>query len=140
MTKRSSVDLKKIWTEDLPKISKRFELKIFQRSQKDFRKKLLEDLPKKIIVDLLKLFIRKSFYENHHRIFCSKNLQKIFRRNSPRIFQRMRSCEDLHKSFSRDLILRKISKKIWVLGMLFAFPFVSFIILKPRTQISWDLT
>jgi hypothetical protein len=34
-TRRSSVDLKKISDEDLLKISKRFELKIFQRSPKD---------------------------------------------------------------------------------------------------------
>ena len=69
-------------------------MKIFQRSQKDFGKKLLEDLPKKINVVLLKVFRRKSFYEN---------LQKIFRR--------MRSREDLHKRSLRDLNLRKISKK-----------------------------
>jgi hypothetical protein len=58
MTKRSSGDLKQILNEDLPKISKRYELKIFQRFQKDFRK-LLENLPKKINVDLLRVFRRK---------------------------------------------------------------------------------
>ena len=114
--RRYSVDLKKISDEDLPKISKRFELKIFQRSQKDFGNKLLEDLPKKINVDILKIFRRKCFYENLHKIFSSKNLQKVFRRNSAKIFRRMRSCEDLHKRSSWDLILRKISKKIWVMG------------------------
>ena len=51
---RSSVDLK-ILNEGLSKISKRFELKFFQRSQTDFRKKLFKDLPRKINGDLLKI-------------------------------------------------------------------------------------
>ena len=34
--RRSSVDLKKIFDEDLPKISKRFEPKILRRYQNDF--------------------------------------------------------------------------------------------------------
>ena len=72
-------------------------MKFFQRSPKDFRKKLLEDLPKKINVDILKIFKRKSLYENLNKIFSSKYLQKVFRRNSAKIFQRMRSREDLHQ-------------------------------------------
>ena len=99
-TRRSLEDLKKISDEDLTNISKRFEPKIFQISQNDFRKKLLEELLKKNNVDLLKIFKRKSFDQNLYKIFSSKNLQKVFRRNSAKIFRRMRSCEDLHKRSS----------------------------------------
>ena len=85
--------------EDLTKFSKRFELKIFQRSQKDFKNKLFEDILKKINVDFLKIFRRKSF--DLHKIFSSKNLQA-------KIFRRLRSREDHHKRSSRDLIILKI--------------------------------
>ena len=64
-------------------------------------KKLIEDLFKKIDVDLVKIFRRKILYENLQKIFFpSKNLQTVFQRNSAKIFQRMRSCEDLHKGSS----------------------------------------
>ena len=72
---------------------------------------MLEDLPKKINVDILKIFRIKSFDKNLYKIFSSKNLQKVFRRNSAKICRRMRSREDLHKRSSWDLILRKISKR-----------------------------
>ena len=64
-------------------------MKIFQRSQKDFRKKLLEDL--------LKIFTRKSFDQNLNKTFSSKNLQKVFRLNSAKVFRRMGSRIDLQK-------------------------------------------
>ncbi len=108
--RRSSEDLKKILIEHLPKISKSFELKIYQRSQKESRKKLFKDL--------LKIFRRKSFNSNLFKFFSSKNLRKGFQRNSSKIFRRIRSREDLHERSSWDLIFQKISKKIWVLGMI----------------------
>ena len=73
-------------------------LNIFQRSQKDFRKKLLKDLFKKIRVDLLKIFRRKSFDRNLHKIFSSKYLKWFsveIQRNFRRIFVRSHYHEDL---------------------------------------------
>ncbi len=67
-TRRSSVDLKKIFDEELPNFLKRFgpkvlqryqndfKLKISQRSQRDLGKKRYEDVLKKINVDLLNYY------------------------------------------------------------------------------------
>ena len=59
--------------------------KIFSLFQKDFGKKHYEDLLKKI---------NARFLEKNYLI---KNLQKIFRKNSAKIFSRMRSREDVRR-------------------------------------------
>ena len=51
-------------------------------------------------MDLLKIFRSKSFYQNLHKIFFSKNLQKVFRRSSLKIFVRYNSSEDLKKDLA----------------------------------------
>ena len=60
----------------IKKKSRRFLLKIAQRSQKDFPKKLYEDLLKKLNVDLLKIFRRfleeKILVKNFIKSFLSK--------------------------------------------------------------------
>ena len=72
-TRRSSLVIKNIFTEDLPKISKRFEPKILRRYQNDFNwrslkdlksilgRNFMKDLLKKINVYLVKIFRRKDF-------------------------------------------------------------------------------
>ena len=59
------------------------------------------------ILDLLKIFRRKSFDQNLHKILSSQILQKIFRRNSVKIFRRMRSRWDLHKKSHSSEDLKK---------------------------------
>ena len=63
---------------------------------------------KKIHLVLLKILEEKDLIQNLHKIFSSKNLHKMFRKMSSR--------EDLHKRYLWDLILKKISKTIWVLA------------------------
>ena len=71
----------------LRKISIRFKLKSFQRSQKDFTKKLYEDILEKMNVDLLNIFRRfleeKIFDQNLHKI-SSKNLLKNISKDLPK--------------------------------------------------------
>jgi hypothetical protein len=67
---------------------------------------------KKLLEDLLKIFKRKSFDQNRFKIFSSKNLQQVFRRNLAQIFRKMRYREDLHKSFVRSHSSEDIKKDL----------------------------
>ena len=114
-TRRSSVDLKKILVEDLPKISKRLELKIFQRSPKGLSLRSFKDLKKILGRNCLKIFQRKlmkifrRFLEEKvlNKIFIKSFLLKIFKRYSEEIQRRSSEEWDLVKIFIKDL--REIS-------------------------------
>jgi hypothetical protein len=81
------------------KILLRFWQKIFSRSQKDNN----EDLPNKINVDLLAIFGRKSFNQNIHKIFSSKNLRKKFNEDLVKIFIKVHSEISFFRRFQKRL-------------------------------------
>ena len=94
----SSEDLKKIFDEDLSKISARFEPKILRGYQNDFNRRSFKDLKKILGRNFMKIFKRKLILI--FRIFLEEkilkqNLDKIF---LLKIFKRS-SVENQRRSF-----------------------------------------
>jgi hypothetical protein len=96
-------------------MSKRFELEIFQRSQKEFCKKLFEDLLKKINEDYLKFFRRKSFNSNILKYFLLKIFPIVSVEIQRRSFEELDLVMIIMKDLREILFFKKISKNIWVL-------------------------